>query len=208
MKKEEVQNTKVVTRLLGKNFALFREYNLQRLHNMHEDSAEEEEMKRQQRTKVMKDMTKKIRSKGRMDAENRWWVAELLAADCGTAWLHPGEEETMQKWYFWLEAKKKKDEKRKMEKFHQQRMNQMIKSAESSVGLLHKITKPAAWRGGTQILKKEEKDVRLLDSCEAQRKEWVKHWHRNESVQNVEAKSWKTEDLKKVGGGFAKVERV
>ena len=28
----------------------------------------------------MNDMTRKIRSKGRMDAENRWWVADLLAA--------------------------------------------------------------------------------------------------------------------------------
>ena len=27
-------------------------------------------------------------SKGRMDAENRWWVAELLAADCEKALLH------------------------------------------------------------------------------------------------------------------------
>ena len=35
--------------------------------------------------KVMKEMTEQIRSKGRMDAENRWWVAELL-----NAWLHPG----------------------------------------------------------------------------------------------------------------------
>ena len=67
-------------------FALFREYNVQRLQSMHENSTEEEEMKRQQRTKVMKDTTKKIRSKGRMDAENRWWrVAELLAADCKKA---------------------------------------------------------------------------------------------------------------------------
>ena len=30
--------------------------------------------------KVMKDMTRKIGSKGRMDAENRWRVAELLTA--------------------------------------------------------------------------------------------------------------------------------
>ena len=43
---------------------------------MHEDSTEGEEVKRQQRMKIMKDMTKKIRSKSRMDAENRWWVAE------------------------------------------------------------------------------------------------------------------------------------
>ena len=42
---------------------------------MHEDSTEEEEMKRQEGIKVMKVMMKKIRSKGRMDAENRWWVA-------------------------------------------------------------------------------------------------------------------------------------
>ena len=70
---------------------------------MHEDSTDEEEMKRQQRMKVMKDITKKIRSRRRMDAENRWWVAELLAAD----WLHPEEEETMQKWYAWLQKMKK-----------------------------------------------------------------------------------------------------
>ena len=61
-------------------------------------------MKRQQRMNIMKDMTKKMRSKGRMDAESRWWVAELLAADCEKAWwLQPGEEETMNKWHVWLE---------------------------------------------------------------------------------------------------------
>ena len=70
-------------------FASFRKYNLQRLQSMHEASTEGEEMKRQQRVKVTKDVTKKSRSKGRMDAEHRWWVAELLAADCEKAWLHP-----------------------------------------------------------------------------------------------------------------------
>ena len=103
--------------------------------------------------KIMKDMTRKIRSKGRMEAENRWWIAELLAADCEKAWLHPEEEETMQKWYIWLENEKE-DDNRKMEELHQQRVNQMIKSAEGSAGLLHKITEPTAWRGGAQILKK------------------------------------------------------
>ena len=63
--------------------AMFREYILQRLQSMHEDPTEGAEMKRQQRMNVMKDMTKKIRSKGRMDAENPMWVAELLVADCG-----------------------------------------------------------------------------------------------------------------------------
>ena len=36
----------------------------------------------------------------------------------------------------------------------QARVSRMIKSADGSVRLLHKITKPAAWRGGAQILKK------------------------------------------------------
>ena len=39
----------------------------------------------------------------------------------------------------------------------------MIKSAEGSAGLLHKITKPAAWRGGAQvvtIVKQKEKNGR------------------------------------------------
>ena len=83
---------------------------------------------------------------------------------------------------------KKKDEKRKMEELHQQRVNHMIKSAEGTAGLLHKITKPAAKRRGAQILKKEEEDATLLDRCEAKRKEWAKHLQSYESVQDVEDK--------------------
>ena len=75
-------------------------------------------MKRQQRVKTMKDMTKKIRSKGRMDAENRWWVAVLLAADNEKEWIHPGWEDTVQKWY---EQGKKKMRNGKMEELHQQK---------------------------------------------------------------------------------------
>ena len=44
----------------------------------------------------------------------------------------------------------------------------MIKSAEGSAGLLHEIRKPAAWRGGAQIMKKEQ-DAELLGRCEAKR---------------------------------------
>ena len=62
-----------------------------------------------------------------------------------------------------------------MEKMHQQKVTQMMKSAEGSAGHLHQITKPTAWRGGAQILKKEEENARLLDRCEAERKEWAKH---------------------------------
>ena len=69
-----------------------------------------------------------------------------------------------------------------MKELHQQRVNQMIESAEGSAGLLHKITKPTAWRGGAQILKKEEEeDARLLD-LEAKRKEWAKRWQCDENM--------------------------
>ena len=54
---------------------------------------EEEEMRQQQR---MKTMTRKFKAKGRMDANNSWWVSALLAADCENAWFHPEWEDTMQ----------------------------------------------------------------------------------------------------------------
>ena len=108
-------------------------------------------------------------------------MAELLAAGCEKAWLHAEWEDTMQKWYDWLVEMKMKDERRKMEELHQQRVSQMIKSADGSAGLLHKITKPAAWRGGAQISEKGEEDVRLLDRCEAKMKEWAKHWQCDQS---------------------------
>ena len=63
-------------------FSLFREDNLQRQQSKQEELTEEEEMKQQQRMVIMKDLIRKIRSKGRVDAETRRWVAELLAADC------------------------------------------------------------------------------------------------------------------------------
>ena len=66
-------------------FSFSREYNLQRLQSKQEEPTEEEEMKQQQRMAIMKDLIKKIRSKGSMDAQNRWWVAEMLAEDCEKA---------------------------------------------------------------------------------------------------------------------------
>ena len=94
----------------------------------------------------------------------------------------------MQTWFVWLEKnEKKEDEKRKMEEMHQQRVNQMIKSAEGNAGLLHKITKLTAGRGGAQILKKEEEDARLLAWCEAKMKE-------GQSIGNVtkSCRTWMT----------------
>ena len=47
-------------------------------------------------------------------------------------------------------------------------------------------------------MEKEKEDARLLDRCEAKRKEWSVHWQCYESVQNMEDKPWKSEELKKL----------
>ena len=105
--------------------------------------------------KVMKDLTKKIRSKKewtlkadggllscrRQTARNRGSIQDVCLKSGMSGW---------RKW----------------------KKRQVIQSAEGS----------AAWRGGAQILKKEDEDARLLDRCEAKRKEWANHWQRNESV--------------------------
>ena len=105
--------------------------------------------------------------------------------------------------YNWFEEMKKKDEKEKMEEMHQHRVAHMIKSAEGSAGLLHKISKPTAWRGGVQILENEEEDARLVDRCAAKRKEWAKHWQW-QNTGNVmrgcrtwRKKPWKNEELRR-----------
>ena len=163
---------------------------------MQKNSTEEEEMKQQQRMTIMKDMMKKIRSKGRMDVNNWWWVSELLVAECGKAWLQDGVEDTMQKWYDWL-GEMKKHEINKLEEMHQRNVSQMIKSADDSAGLLHRITKPTASRGGVQIFKEEKEDARLMNRREEKRKEWARHWQCDEDVQGLKDKPWENEMLKR-----------
>ena len=64
-KKQEVQDSKM-ERIAGQESSTCSESTTcSRLQSMHEDSTEGEEMKRQQRKKVMRDMTKKMRSKGK-----------------------------------------------------------------------------------------------------------------------------------------------
>ena len=76
----------------------------------------------------------------------------------------------------WLCGMKKKDEEKRMEADREKFVNRMIASADGEAGLLHKITKPTALRGGMQILKEEEEDAQPLARCEEKRKEWAKHW--------------------------------
>ena len=42
---------------------------------MQDGQTEKEEVRQQQRMKVMEDMTKKIRAKERMEANHSWWVS-------------------------------------------------------------------------------------------------------------------------------------
>ena len=59
----------------------------------------------------MTDMIRKIKVTGIMDANDSWWVSELLGADCKKkAWLHPEWEDTLQIWCSWSQEMKKKDE--------------------------------------------------------------------------------------------------
>ena len=43
---------------------------------------------------------------------------------------------------------------------------------------------------------REEEDARLLDRCEAKRKEWSKRWQCNEEIQSMQDKPWRNEELK------------
>ena len=172
--KQEIQNKKVERKLLGKNFLFV--WRIQPAASAKQaggvDGSRGDEAAAKNGDYERSD--EEIRSKGRMEAENRWWVSELLGTDCEKAWTHTGWEDTLQKWFYWLEEMKKKDDKAKMGEMHQHKVARMIKSAEGSAGLLHKITKPTPWRREAQILEKEEEDAGLLGRCEAKIEEWAK----------------------------------
>ena len=133
---------------------------MQRKQGMQEGQTEKEEMRQQQRMKVMKDMTKKIRSKGRVDVNNSWWVSALLVTDCENAWLHPGWADIVLRWCDWLFEMKENDEVKRMDVDHQKTVSCTITSFDGSTCFLHKTTEPTAWRGVGQFLKKRKKKMR------------------------------------------------
>ena len=51
---------------------------------MQESQTENEEMRQQQVIKIRTDMTRKIKSKGRMDAKNSWWSAMVTGQEVET----------------------------------------------------------------------------------------------------------------------------
>ena len=109
--------------MLGENFLFVRGYNLQRLQSKQEELAEEEQIEAAAKDghHERSDEENSIKKEA-LDARNRLWAAQLLAKDCEKAWTHTGWEDTMQKWYEWLEHVKKKDEKGKMEDLHQRKV--------------------------------------------------------------------------------------
>ena len=107
--KQEISNWKVVRRLLDKNFLFFEKKQLA----ASAKQAGVNGRRRRDEAAAKNCDYERSESKGRMNAESRWWVSELLAADCEKAWIHTGWEDTMQKWYEWLEHIKKEYEKEK-----------------------------------------------------------------------------------------------
>ena len=103
-------------------------------------------------------MIRKIKAKGRIDANNsKWWVSDywmLLARRRGFI-MH------MQQWHNWLHEMKKKDEEKRRLEEHQKLVSRMIASADGGAGLLHKITKPTAWRRGVQVLERRREMLDL-----------------------------------------------
>ena len=71
-------------------------------------------------------------AKGSMDANNSWWVRELLAADCQKKWLGWGD--TMQRWYKWP-YEMKKDEETRMEVEHQKLVSLITTGTDGGTGL-------------------------------------------------------------------------
>ena len=68
----------------------------------------------------------------------------------------------MQKWYEWLEQLKRKMRSKRWRRCIKTKVSQIIEGAEGSAGLMHKLTEPTAWRGGAQILKKEDEDAEVI----------------------------------------------
>ena len=95
-----------------------------------------------------------------------------------------------------------------MEEMQQHKVAQMIKSAEGSAGLLHKISKPTAGWRGVQILVNEEEDARLLHRCEAKRKERAKHWQCDEEGAERGGNALEERGIEKCRGSTAKAEGV
>ena len=85
----------------------------------------------------------------------------------------------------------KKDETTKMEEMHQQKVEQMIKSAEGSAGRLHRITKPKLWRRRSTVLGERRGGCEVVGLLCGKKEKWSIHWQCDEEVQNTKDKPWR-----------------
>ena len=109
---------------------------------------------------VMKRMIERIRAKGRISSQVRWWVSEWIAEDCDSTWLNPEGEEVMMSWERWLRCKKRGDEKQERDAKHERLVQKMIDNGGGGACFLHKITKPAPWKGRFQVFEYLEDDAK------------------------------------------------
>ena len=54
---------------------------------------------------------------------------------------------------------KKKDEEKRKDEEHQKLFSRMVASAQRGADLMHKITRPTAWKRGMQVLEELEDSV-------------------------------------------------
>ena len=152
----------------------------------------------------MGSMSRRVKAKGRMNANNSWWVSDLVAATCECAGLNRDWDGTAQSLQEWLCEMKKKDEGQKEEE-HQKLVRRMIASAEGGAGWLHRISKPTVWRGGIQILREEEDNNRPMERREEKKKELAKHWQCKAEEHNLYDTPWGNDELTKREDAMARL---
>ena len=108
----------------------------------------------------------------------------------------------------WLHEGRKKDEEKRREEEHHNRVDRMISSAEGGARFLHRITKPAACRGGFPLYWKTfEEYVKPMRRCAEKKKVWAKDRQCDSEVQGRKDKPWGNEELRSLEEGFATDER-
>ena len=86
----------------------------------------------------------------------------------------PDGRTQLQQWFKWLREEKRKDEARSRVKELRKQVTRAISGAKGGAGVLHRMTKPTAWRGGLQVMEHLEEDAKPMRKCGEKRQEWAK----------------------------------
>ena len=76
-------------------------------------------------------------------------------------WMNDEYEPALAQWEVWCDAKKKKKKEESPKDW-----------TEEGAGMLHNITKPRQWRGGTQVIEDVFEDAQPMETVEVKRQEW------------------------------------